>query len=359
MCLKRCVDPLKLIAVAAVALPLLASGCKKKKDPNAPLEEMDLAAVCAGTPEPRAKAYDKDGPNAHGIVQFARASDDKEMESVHANLLSDFTPEKPQDVEIVSCAVRTSQTKAETCDYEGGHHVETYDATYEITIREARTGAVLQTRSVPVGAPSCAMFKSFDKTTEHAYPSPEHRTAELVAGLVVPREGGAPVPSSSFRDGPLMAYSLDRVCHGVPERRAAAYESAPGKLSPLHAFSRPNDTSAYGLKSGAGFGPWETKEPKDYQLVACITERSRTKTLSCKFDPSKTIQSADLYSATYEVTVREAKTAKIVATKTITEEGEKACPTWIPAIRSDIHHEDHVPLGGPATLDFVKPLVAP
>ncbi len=359
MCLKRRVDTLKLIAVAAVALPLLASGCKRKKDPNAPLEEMDLATVCAGTPEPRARAYDKDGPNAHGIIQFIRGSEDKEMERSEPRILSDFAPEKPQDVELVACAVRTSQTKVETCDYEGGHHIETFDATYEISIREARTGAVLQTQSVPVAAPSCVMFKSFDKTTERAYPDPEPRTAELVASLVVPREGGAPVAISPFRDGTLSDYTLDRVCHGVPERRTAAYQKVPGKLSPLYAFSRPSEISGYGLKSSSGFAPWETKEPKDYQLVACITERSRTKTLSCKFDPSNIIQSADLYSATYEVTVREAKTAKIVATKTITEEGEKACPTWIPAIRADIHHEDHIPLGGPATLDFVKPLVAP
>jgi len=351
--------PLDRIAVAAVVLPLLAGGCAKKKNLNDPLEEMDLATVCAGTAEPRAKAYAKDGPNGHGIAVFMRGREDKEMEKVYLHLLSDFAPEKPEDVELVACAVRTSQAKVETCDYEGDHQVETFEGTYEISIREARTAAVLQTKTVPVAAPSCLIFKSFEKGIEQAYPDPEARTAEMVADIVQPREGGAPVPVSPFRVESLSDHDLEKVCFGIPEKRAAAYEKAPGKISPTHAFFRPDERSGFEGKSGAGFGAWESKEAKDYQLVACITEKSRKKMLECKFDPSYIIKTADYYGATYEVTLREAKTAKIVATKTITEEAEKACPGIIPAIRNDVHHVDEIPLGGPATIELVKPFIAP
>ena len=61
----------------------------------------------------------------------------------------------------------------------------------------------------------------------------------------------------------------------------------------------------------------------------------------------------------YEVTVREAKTAKVVSTAMVTEEGDKACPGMYPAIKNTVHHVDDVPLGGPATLAFVKPFIAP
>lgn len=350
---------LQLVGLAAALLPLLVGGCKKKKSPSDPLEEADLAAVCAGTPEPRAKAYEKGGPNGHGIVLFAGGREDKEMTTPTPDILADFVPYKPQDVELVACAVRTAQTKTETCDYTNDHHLEVFEATYEISIREARTAAVVLTKTVSLAAPRCWDFTSFKDKTDKEYPNPELAVAELVAGTVQPAEGGAPVPVSPFRVESVNDSSLDKVCHGIPEKRAAAYEKVPGKISPVYGFSRENDRSPYGLRSGPGFGDWKAKDGKDYQLVACITEKSRTKTLECKFDEKYTIHSADFYSATYEVTVRETKTAKVVATTTVTEEGDKTCPGMYPSIKDNIHHVDDIPLGGPATLAFVKPLAAP
>ncbi len=350
---------IKLVGLAAALLPLLVGGCKKKKSPNDPLEEMDLATVCAGVAEPRAKAYAKDGPNGHGIVVFERGGEDKEMTAPTPKLLSEFAPEKPQDVELVACAVRTAQTKVETCDYSDDHHLEIFDATYEISIREARTAAVLETKTVSMAAPRCWDFTRFKEKTEKAYPRVEFAAADMVVGIVQPREGGAPVAVSSFRVDTVTDSSLDKVCHGFPEKRAAAYEKVPGKISPAAAASRESDRAAFGSGIGPSFRGWDTKEGKDYQLVVCITEKSRTKSLECKFDEKYIIHSADYYGATYEVTVREAKTAKVVATTTVTEEGDKKCPGMYPAIKNDIHHVDDIPLGGPATLAFVKPFIAP
>jgi hypothetical protein len=57
--------------------------------------------------------------------------------------------------------------------------------------------------------------------------------------------------------------------------------------------------------------------------------------------------------------VREAKTAKVVATKTIVEAAKKPCPSVDLVIKNDVHHVSNVPFGRRATLAFVSPWVAP
>lgn len=349
---------LQLIGLAGAVLPLLG-GCAKKKSLTDPLEEMDLATVCAGVAEPRAKAYAKDGPDAHGIALFSRGAEEKEMEKVHLNLLSDFEPGKPADVELVACVVRTAQTKAESCDYQEGYHLDTFDGTFEVSIREARTAAVVKTGTISLAAPPCWRFERFKEKTMQAYPGPELAAVELARDVVAPREGGAPVPVSPFRMDTLNDSSLDKVCHGIPEKRAAAYAKAEGKVSPAAFFSRPNDRAPFTTHFTRDFDPWKAKDGKDYQLVVCITEKSRTKTKDCQLDGSQIIRSVSLYSSTYEVTVREAKTGNVVTTQTASEEGEKTCPTFYPAITKETSHVDEVPFGGPATVSVVKPLIAP
>jgi nucleoid DNA-binding protein len=351
---------LQLIGLAGAVLPLLLGGCSKKKSLTDPLEEMDLATVCAGVAEPRAKAYAKDGPNAHGIALFSRGAEEKEMEKVYPQLLAEFAPTKPVDVELVACVVRTAQTKAESCDYQEGYHLDTYDGTFEVSIREARTAAVVKTGTISLAAPPCWGFESFKEKTMQAYPGPELAVVEPARDLVQAHEGGAPVPIASFF-GPesVSDSSLTKVCHGYPEKRAAAYAKAEGKVSPAAFFSRPNDRSPFSTHSTRDFDPWKVKDGKDYQLVVCITEKSRTKTNDCQLDGSHIIRSVSLYSSTYEVTVREAKTGKVVTTTTVNEEGEKTCPTFYPAITTQTSHVDEVPFGGPATVAVVKPLIAP
>ncbi len=280
------------------------------------------------------------------------------MEKVTADILADFVPHKPENVELVACIVRTAQTKTETCEYSDDHHLEVFEGTFEITIREARTAAIVKTGTASLAPPPCWGFTSFKEKTQQSYPNPEAATAEIAREVISPREGGAPLPPSPFRLDTVSDSSLEKVCHGFPEGRAAAYAKAEGKVSPVLFFSRENDRSSFGLRSVSAPESWKVKDGKDYQLVACVTEKSRTKTRECKFDETKLVREVDYYGATYEVTVRETKTAKVVSTQTVTEEGEKACPSFYVAIRR-ADHVDELPFGGPATMAAVKPLIAP
>lgn len=353
---------LALLGFAAVVVPLALVGCKSKKEKRPAdegFEETDLAWVCAGIPESRAKPYSKDSPNAHGIVQFTRASEQAagESEKVYPQLLGDFLPGKPEDVELVTCIVRTGQTKTETCEYENDHHLEVHEATFEITIREATTAAVVQTRTVSLAAPPCWGFTRFAEKTEKAYPDPQFAAAELARELVLPREGGAAVPLSAYSTDIFSDTSFKRVCHGIPERRAPAYQKVAGTVSPANVLWRGSDRHPYETKPAREFEPWQAKDFKDTQLVVCITEKTRTKLQTCTFDAKPPAGTVDYFDASYEVTVREARTARIVATQTIAEQGEKACPTSYLFFKT-IHAEE-LPFAGPGTVAFLRPLLAP
>ncbi len=99
-----------------------------------PHELADLATVCAGDGIERAAAYEGDGP--HPIAVFGDHP----------------TPEystggTPADtVQLVGCQRSTSGSAPEataSCSYEGGYTLTIRQGTYEVTVREARTGRVV------------------------------------------------------------------------------------------------------------------------------------------------------------------------------------------------------------------------
>jgi hypothetical protein len=98
-----------------------------------PHELTDLAEVCAGEGIGRAAAYEGDGP--HPIAVFG----DHPTPEYSAGAQADT-------VQLVGCQRSTSGSAPEataSCSYEGGYTLTIRQGTYEITVREARTGRVL------------------------------------------------------------------------------------------------------------------------------------------------------------------------------------------------------------------------
>lgn len=102
------------------------------------------------------------------------------------------------------------------------------------------------------------------------------------------------------------------VCDGKPVESAAAY--APGGISPVLPFEKREDRIRYAKpdlpKEWSSFADYAK-----YQLVACVMIVDRTHAGDCTYEGGAHIA---LYDATLELSVREAKTAKVLATKPLT-----------------------------------------
>ncbi len=377
MPLPRRVSAQSLGRLCALGLPLVISACGHKASgsgepgpasgsaasaaPATPLAMDDLAGVCGGKGEPRAKPYTKAGAAAHAMIAFERGAEKPTFELHVPEDLTDFRPERAEEVELVACVVRTAQHKIETCDFDSTppvRHLDMNDASYEITLREATTAAVVTTKTVGLPAERCPRFHSFKSEREPQFPSSDPAVTEIAKTFVLPAAGGIGLKMPNPDAGVLKLEpdALDKVCYGLPETRAAAYEKAPGKLSPTLLFSRVNDNARFVSSLHPEIEVWRSEVAQRYQLVLCATEKSRTKKKDCKFDDKEPVHFLDMYSATYDVALREAKTAKVLATTTVTEEALTSCPTmWL--FKST--HDTDIPGAEKAIVVFADPFARP
>lgn len=370
---------LTLGRVFVLGLSLLLAACGNKKSPPgeagpsssgaagpaaAPLQMEDLAGVCAGKGEPRAKPFTKAGAAAHAMIAFEHGAEKPEFSLHLPDQLTNFRPEKAEEVELVACVVRSAQHKIETCSFDStppARYLDMNDATYDISIREATTGTIVVNKTVTLPAEPCPRFHTFfgKGEKESTFPSSDYALTEMARSLVLPAAGGIGLKLPNPEAGVLKLddRDLDRVCYGFPETRAAAYDKTPGKVSPTILFTRVNDNARYNSStSDSDLKPWLAESAARYQLVLCATEKSRTKKKECKFDDTQPVHLLDMYSATFDVTLREAKTAKVLATKVVTEEASAVCPTmWF--FKSP--HDSDVPSAVKPIMDFTRPFTEP
>ena len=186
---------------AAFALAALAacggdkSGNAGASGGNAQSAEADLAAarrlfpdnfkgVCSGAPVSSATAYDSRA-TTHKALYFATYRDDftDRSSSLPGDWTVQWSPDRDalQAIDLVVCARRTAAREVRVCDGYQNHgnptqnRVRWHEATYELSVREAKTGRQLgQTATVEATGSGCPSFMTFqsDSETVDAYASP-------------------------------------------------------------------------------------------------------------------------------------------------------------------------------------------
>jgi len=135
----------------------------------------DFRGVCSGASVARATAYDATA-KTHKALYFAPYKDDLTDHS--SSLPRDWTVQYSSDgdalraVDLVVCARRTAAPEVKVCDgFENDgkptqNKVRWHTATYQLSVREARTGKTLAETMVEATNSECPMFMSFDNDTE-------------------------------------------------------------------------------------------------------------------------------------------------------------------------------------------------
>ena len=352
--------------------PLLAAACADKSAPAdppdagapaAPLREEDLAAVCTGKAEPRAKPFAKDGTSLHPIAVFSQWDRFATPKPERPHILNDLIAENAAAYELVACVARTAEGASRTCKYEVTKNQQKRDlqvigATYEITLREASTAAVLGARTVTFPTPACPSGHTFkDALDNKMYPDAGYAVADLAKTFVVP-PGGVTTPPPAKGNPYLEHFKLAKVCYGIPEPNAAAHEKVSGKVSPALVMSRAGENEGYYTHGYPEWKPWQVENAAGYQILACVSEKSRAKKKECKITQQGVTRRLDQHAATYEIVVREVKTAKVLSTTTASAEPDKACPkdVYFPDGRDQV---DDVAWPRKEVEDLVRPLAEP
>jgi hypothetical protein len=127
--------------------------------------------VCSGASVSAATAYDPRS-TAHKALYFTTHRDDftDRSSSLPADWTVLFSPDRDalRAVDLVVCARRTAARQVKVCDgyrskgRETQNRVRWHTATYELSVREARTGRELAKTTAEATSETCPMFQNFD-----------------------------------------------------------------------------------------------------------------------------------------------------------------------------------------------------
>lgn len=171
-----------VVAAAAVTGPRGKAGA---------LSRDDLKALCDGKALPDAAPYEKRDDVAATVYEFERRHDNWRWPGRGpdgSGLPSWWTSfDDPSHTQLVVCIDAVDKQVVKRCLYEGpGEGVALYNATWKMTLREARTAKVLQEASFPMKIePACASVK-FGREAEGRFPS----YAEPLKSFLAPFIGG-------------------------------------------------------------------------------------------------------------------------------------------------------------------------
>ena len=151
------------------------SGAGTETAEASPLFPDNFKGVCSGASVSTATAYDS-AATAHKALFFASHEDDltDRSHSLPGDWTVRFSPEGDalRAVDLVACARRTAAREVKVCDgyqndgRETQNKVRWHTATYDLSVREARTGRVLSETSVEASDSDCPMFMNFDDDSE-------------------------------------------------------------------------------------------------------------------------------------------------------------------------------------------------
>jgi hypothetical protein len=161
-----------LVALALVAVALVACGGGGEGTSGAggearandgPVDVSGLTDVCAGDIR-LTQATPYTGPAPHPIMVFGpSAGNEPNAQPYVVKLVADVAPElrggfnaKPSDAQLVGCVERVRETPTKVvCHYLGENRAPFFRASYRMTIREVRTGAVVDRFMIDPGAEGC------------------------------------------------------------------------------------------------------------------------------------------------------------------------------------------------------------
>ncbi|MEA3038742.1 MAG: hypothetical protein QOE79_1255 [Sphingomonadales bacterium] len=143
----------------------------------------NFKGVCSGASVSAATAYDP-AAKAHKALYFATYKDD--LTDSSSSLPADWTVRFASDhdalraIDLVACARRTAAREVKVCDkYQNNgsasqNKVRWHTATYELSLREAKTGETVATTTLEATDAECPMLWSFssDSETADGYASP-------------------------------------------------------------------------------------------------------------------------------------------------------------------------------------------
>ena len=148
-----------------------------------PLFPDNFKGVCSGASVSTATAYDP-AATTHKALYFATYRDDfmDRSTSLPGDWTVQFSPDGDalRAVDLVVCARRTAARQVRICDeYQNKgsdtqNRVRWHTATYQLSVREARTGRQLAETTVEATDEDCPMLMMFDSdsATVDAYASP-------------------------------------------------------------------------------------------------------------------------------------------------------------------------------------------
>ena len=176
-----------IVAASMAGLALTLGACGEKRSADAPsktppgamadagppnlLLPDNFRGVCSGATVSAATAYDP-GAKAHKALYFVTHKDDFTDQS--ASLPQDwtvlFSPDRDalKAVDLVVCARRTAEREVRVCEgfkKDGKptqNKVRWHTATYELSVRDAKTGKTLAQKTVEATNADCPMLAFFN-----------------------------------------------------------------------------------------------------------------------------------------------------------------------------------------------------
>ena len=163
-----------------------------------PLFPDDFEPVCQGATVSKATPYDA-AAAGHKALYFATYEDSlldqsTELPADWSVTFSD-TGDALQAVDLVACAVRSAEQLVRTCTgyqddgKDTGNEVRWHTATYDVSVREATTGTVLDEATIEAGdkdCPSLVMFDEGEKSVDQYASVPKEKVVALLRPFVQP-----------------------------------------------------------------------------------------------------------------------------------------------------------------------------
>lgn len=153
----------------------------------------DLDKVCEGGVATNTTAYSS-GPSPHPIVLFTPSNVNADSLVEESVTFKDRTwradSSNVDAAQLVGCFKRTSTGTSKKCDFRSGGQpvsVDYLSATYELTIREAKTGKSLGTKEVNGPNLTCPFVSTYNKADPKIYASPDDGLTEAAVREFVVR----------------------------------------------------------------------------------------------------------------------------------------------------------------------------
>ncbi len=182
---------MKRIVVLIIVVTAVIVGCESAPDPDQDVAGYSFDLTCKDIGLTKANAYQP----GDGINQIIVMSDST-IGDQYDEYTQQFTGDMPEawfpqivdgtfvydQVELVACIHRTAVEPLDVpCEFEDGYSLNLHKATYEMTIRDPQTAAILDTQTVTNEATCPTMFSLFTEGEKNPDQFPVVEDAQIQA----------------------------------------------------------------------------------------------------------------------------------------------------------------------------------